>query len=52
MNISDRLKELSDELQDAISYENWEIVEDIQSELIYIIQDLDTDFPMQYELEE
>lgn len=47
MNITDRLKELTEELEEAISYEDWEMVEDIRSELLLVIQDMDTDFPME-----
>lgn len=47
MNITDRLKELTEELEEAISYEDWEMVEDIRSELLLVIQDMDTDFPIE-----
>ena len=47
MNITDRLKELTEELEEAISYEDWEMVEDIRSELLLVIQDMDTDFPLE-----
>lgn len=46
-SITERLKQLNIELEEAISYEDMDAVEDVRKELIFIIEDLESDIPFQ-----
>lgn len=44
-NIIERLEELNEMFENAISYEDWSMVEDARKELLFLIEDLDSDLP-------
>lgn len=45
METTERIREILEKLEDAISYEDWTLVEDARKELIFILEDLESDFP-------
>jgi len=45
METSERIKDILDKLEEAISYEDFTIVEDARKELIFLLEDLESDFP-------
>ena len=48
-SIVERLKQLNMELEEAISYEDMDDVERIRQELVFVIEDMETDFPFHSE---
>lgn len=48
-SITERLKQLNIELEEAISYEDMDAVEDVRKELVFIIEDLESDIPFHSE---
>lgn len=48
-SISERLKDINFQLEEAISYEDIDAVEKARQELVFIIEDLESDFPFQSE---
>jgi exonuclease VII small subunit len=48
-SIVERLKQLNIELEEAISYEDMDDVEKVRQELIFIIEDLESDIPFHSE---
>ena len=49
MDISERIQDIIDSLEEAISYEDWKQVEDARKELLFLLADLDSDFPPTFE---
>lgn len=45
MEIADRLQEIVHQLEDAISYGDMDITMAAKDELIYVIEDLNNDYP-------
>jgi alkylhydroperoxidase/carboxymuconolactone decarboxylase family protein YurZ len=45
--MEDRIKEILEILEDAISYEDWSQAEEARKELLFILEDLESDFPTQ-----
>jgi hypothetical protein len=45
--MEDRIREILDTLEDAISYEDWSLAEDARKELLFVLEDLESDFPTQ-----
>jgi hypothetical protein len=45
--MEDRIKDILEILEDAISYEDWTQVEEARKELLFILEDLESDFPTQ-----
>lgn len=45
METNERIKDILDKLEDAISYEDFTIVEEARKELIFLLEDLESDFP-------
>lgn len=46
MDITERIREILDSLEEAISYEDFGMVESARKELMFVLQDLETDdFP-------
>lgn len=45
-NIIDKLENFNLILDEAISYEDWEQVEDVKREINFLIRDLDMDLPI------
>lgn len=48
-NITQRLKQLNMELEEAISYEDMDAVEEVRRELVFLIEEMELDFPFQSE---
>ena len=45
--MEDRIREILDILEEAISYEDWSQAEEARKELLFILEDLESDFPTQ-----
>jgi len=45
METNERIKDILDKLEDAISYEDFTIVEEARKELMFLLEDLESDFP-------
>jgi len=43
--MEDRIREILDTLEDAISYEDWSQAEEARKELLFLLEDLESDFP-------
>jgi hypothetical protein len=48
-SIIERLKQINIDLEEAISYEEWDDVERLRQELVFIIEDMETDLPFHSE---
>lgn len=48
-SITDRLKDINVQLEDGISYEDIDAIEKARQELVFIIEDLESDFLFQAE---
>lgn len=48
-SIAERLKEVNFQLEEAISYEDIDAVEKARQELVFIIEDLESDIPFHSE---
>ena len=51
MDISERIREIIDSLEEAIAYEDFGAVEDARKELMFVLQDLESDYPRDFEEE-
>jgi len=49
MDTSERIQDIIDSLEEAISYEDWKQVEDSRRDLLFLLADLDSDFPATFE---
>jgi len=49
MDTTERIQSIINQLEDAISYEDFGLVEDATKELIFLLQDLESDFPTSFE---
>ena len=45
--MEDRIREILDILEEAISYEDWSQAEEARKELLFLLEDLESDFPTQ-----
>lgn len=45
MNIENKIKEVIDILEDAISFEDWRRVEDAHKELTFLFEEIESTFP-------
>jgi len=45
--MEDRIREILDILEEAISYEDWTQAEEARKELLFLLEDLESDFPTQ-----
>lgn len=45
-DIIEKLEQFNRDLDDAISYEDWNAVEEVRKEITFLIGDLDIDLPM------
>lgn len=53
MNIENKVKDVIDMLEDALSFEDWRRVEDAHKELTFLFEEIESSFPMDgYEDEE
>ena len=46
--MEERIAEILEKLEDAISYEDWTLVDDARKELMFVLEDLESDFPNQH----
>ncbi len=46
MNTERKLKDVIDMLEDAISFEDWRMVENAQKELTFLFEEMESSFPM------
>jgi hypothetical protein len=46
MNVENKIKDIIDMLEDAISFEDWDRVEDAQKELTFIYEEIQSSFPL------
>lgn len=50
--MEERIKEILEMLEDAISYEDWGQAEEARKELLFLLEDLESDFPSHQPFEE
>jgi hypothetical protein len=43
--MEDKIRNILDSLEDAISYEDWNKVEEVRKELLFVLDELESDFP-------
>ena len=46
MNIENKIKDIIDVLEDAISFEDWKLVENAQKELTFLFEEIQSTFPL------
>lgn len=46
MNIENKIKEVIEILEDAITFEDWKAVEDARKELTFLFEEIESSFPM------
>lgn len=47
MNVTDKLSKIINKLENSLSYENWDLVEEAVNELNYIYEEMESSFPME-----
>ena len=47
--MEDKIRNIFDNLEDAISYEDWNKVEEVRKELLFLLDELESDFPSQFD---
>ena len=47
MDINERIQDILDTLEEAISYEDFTMVDEARRELLFVLEDLDNDYPTQ-----
>ena len=53
MNMENKIKEVIEMLEDAISFEDWRRVEDARKELTFLFEEIESSFPLdEYEDED
>ena len=45
--MEERIREILEMLEEAISYEDWTQAEEARKELLFLLEDLESDFPTQ-----
>lgn len=45
MDINERIQDILNTLEEAISYEDFTMVEDARKELLFVLEDLEADYP-------
>lgn len=43
--MEDRIRTILETLEEAISYEDWDIAEDVRKELLFLLDEVESDFP-------
>ena len=46
MNIENKIKDVIDMLEDAISFEDWKTVENARKELTFLFEDIESTLPL------
>jgi len=49
MHINEKIKEINTLLEEGMTYEDWDFIEDAQTELLLLLRDLDSDFPIDFD---
>lgn len=49
METTERIKEILEKLEEGISYEDFNIIEEARKELFFILEDLESDFPTSFD---
>lgn len=52
MNIPNRILETINKLEDSISYADWDIVEDTIKDLMFLHEELESDFPLEFDMDD
>jgi len=47
--MEDRVRDILEKLEDAISYEDWNSVEEVRKELLFLIDEMESDFPSNFD---
>jgi len=47
--MEDRVRDILDKLEEAISYEDWNIAEEVRKELLFLIDEMESDFPSNFD---
>lgn len=45
METNERIREIMEKLEEAISYDDWSMVEEARKELLFLLDELESDFP-------
>ena len=46
MNVENKIKDVIDMLEDAISFEDWKLVDEARKELTFLFEEIESSFPM------
>ena len=46
MNMENKIKDIIEMLEDAISFEDWKMVEDARKELTFLFEEIESTFPL------
>ena len=46
MNVENKIKDIIEMLEDAISFEDWSKVEEAQKELTFVFEEMESTFPL------
>ena len=46
MNMENKIKDIIEMLEDAISFEDWKMVENAQKELTFVFEEMESSFPL------
>ena len=46
MNMENKIKNIIEMLEDAISFEDWKVVEEARKELTFLFEEIESSFPM------
>jgi hypothetical protein len=47
--MEDKVRDILENLEEAISYEDWSRVEDVRKELLFLLDELESDFPSNFD---
>lgn len=47
--MEDKIRDVFEKIEEAISYEDWNKVEEVRKELLFILDELESDFPSQFD---
>jgi hypothetical protein len=47
--MEDKIRDILENLEEAISYEDWSKVEDVRKELLFLLDELESDFPSNFD---
>jgi len=45
MDINERIREILNTLEESISYEDFQMVEEARKELLFVLEELESDYP-------